>query len=408
MSRYSTPAEISAFRAGLGARPMIVNDVDGNVARGYKLSPGRTLELGPEDDPDNQSIPFGTSQAELQELVDNGTVYVDLFASKAMDVRLAPELVAAVNENTRAGRPLDLAFLTSRGSEHVLTVFRESGVLAPERATLVADSGNRLYYKGEPSDIRSLSRDEQNFLLLISDMKQAITDAMKDEVSGLGLDAGSMPQPYIEQKGTATNVHWRAILDHYGQAEGSALDVRIGTVMKEGLTRYLEQRGPKEGDGSPVFKILAAPASTEVKLAGVNKGHGLEALIKKAMELPEDQRPTAVVFTGDDVCKEDGSPGTDYFAMIEADRLQEKYGIPVFNIHTHHPEGGINGVSPDPKKDSQNLAKAGYDVPRIDLVVPTPQRLVEFIVSVRNTPSAPLPQRRPSAGGGQAPLSPEM
>jgi hypothetical protein len=75
------------------------------------------------------------------------------------------------------------------------------------------------------------------------------------------------------------------------------------------------------------------------------------------------------------------TPGTDYFAMIRAEELTEKYGIPVFNIHTHHPIGGdMRSRIAEPNKSPANLAPE-YPQPRIDLVVPTPNKMSNVIVA---------------------------
>lgn len=358
---------------------MFVCDMDGNIMRGYSLAEGKLLPLGPDDNPANQDIPFGTSQEELQELVDNGTLVPGLFARKAMDARLPAELVEMVNNYTKTGQAYRLCFLTSRGARDAVKLMHESGVGEPEKATLVADSGGALYFGGVRSDVRKMSEAELDFLESVNGKEEELNKNVHEIVSGEGFDAGKASGVFIEQKGTAVNIHYRTILNEFDQSEGSDLDRKIGDALKA-FVDALVQSGPEEKDGSKVFKTLGAPAAVEMKIAKVNKGHGLEAIARKAFELEEP--PTAIIFSGDDVCKSDGGPGTDYYAMIRAEELQGRFGIPFFNVHTHHPENGrIDGTSPDPHKDPDKLS-GEHPVPRIDLVVARPGDLVVLITKV--------------------------
>jgi hypothetical protein len=377
MTGYSTPEQITEFTSKLGERPLFICDMDGNIMRGYSLAPGKSLPLGGGDNPDNQCIPFGTSQGELQKLVEDGTLTVGLFAEKAMDARLPAELVALINANTESGNQYALGFLTSRGAADAVKLMHESGVAQPEQATLVADSGGALYFGGKRKDVRALSEEENNYILAVSNMADALNALVQVAITEAGFDADKAPPVFIEQKGTACNIHFRTILGAYGQAEGSALDAMIGKALKERLETYA-QNGPDDDDGTKVFKVLGAPAAVEIKIAKVNKGHGLEATAEEAMKL--ENPPTSIIFSGDDVCKSDGGPGTDYFGMVRADELQERYGIPFFNIHTHHPaDGKIDGTKPDPHKAPEKLSSA-YETPRIDIVLPRPAALVNLII----------------------------
>ncbi len=378
MTRYATPDDIRAFSDKLGSRPLFVCDMDGNIMRGYTLAEGRTLPLGAGDNPDNQSIPFGTTQDDLKAMVADGALKLGLFAQKAMDARLPAELVEVINRNTETGNLYALGFLTSRGAKDAVKLMHESGITAPEKATLVADSGGALYFGGVRKDVRALSDEENAYILALSDMGEEFKNLVKEALMTEGFDPDQAPAPFIEQKGTACNIHYRTILNACGQPEGSALDTAIGAAFKQKLAAYAKA-GPKEPDGTDVFKTLGAPAAVEIKIASVNKGHGLEATAVEAMKLP--QPPTAIIFSGDDVCKKDGGPGTDYYGFVRADELQERFGIPFFNIHTHHPENGdIDGTAPDPYKAPDRL-NADYPVPRIDLSVPRPGALVELILT---------------------------
>ncbi len=378
-SSYSTAKEIESFMIRLGTRPMFVCDMDGNIMRGYTLAPGKTLPLGPNDNPANQAIPYGTSQEEIERLVKEGVLVPGLFAEKAMDARLPVELVEIVNDYIRSGNAYRLGFLTSRGAKDAVKLMKESGIDQPEKATLVADSGGALYFNGVRSDVRKMSPGEIAFLESVNSKENELNEIVRKAVSANGFDASKASKVFIEQKGTAVNIHYRTILNDYGQPEGSGLDSAIGGALKEFIGKLVEQ-GPNEEDGSKVFKTLGAPAAVEMKVAKVNKGHGLEAIALEAFKL--DNPPTSIAFSGDDVCKGDGGPGTDYYAMIRAEELAGRFGIPFFNIHTHHPEGGkLDGTVPDPNKAPDKLSKE-HPAPRIDLVVPRPGKLVELILTV--------------------------
>ncbi len=378
MRFYSTQDEIESFTASLGDRPLFVCDMDGNIMRGYSLAFNKELPLGPEDNPDNQSIPFGTTQEDLKRYLDDGTLIAGLFAEKAMDARLPAELVELINRNTDSGNTYSLGFLTSRGAKDAVKLMKESGVKEPEKATLVADSGSALYFGGERFDVRKMSDEELAFLDAINGMADELNKIAHEAMLSEGFNPSGAPSLFIEQKGTACNIHYRTLLSMFGQPEGSLLDRKLGGDLKEFMTEYAAG-GPDEEDGSKVFKVLGAPAAVEMKIAKVNKGHGLEATAVEAMKLPEP--PTSIIFSGDDVCKSDGGPGTDYFGMIRAGELQEQFGIPFLNIHTHHPEGGkIDGDIPDPLKSPVKLKD--YEAPRIDLVLPRPGALVALILHV--------------------------
>lgn len=394
MSGYSSPSDIKAFLATLGARPCFVNDMDGNTLDGYTLKPGKPLPLGKGNDPKNQSIPFGTSPLQLDLLAATGVLEKGIFAEKPMDARLPPRLVALVNDAIANDNPFAIAFLTSRAAGDALTLLRESGVTAPEKATLIADSGATLRLNGEKTEVRRLSDEERGFLSSLGAKAETFREAAQNVLAAQGFDPAACPGLYIESKGIALNVHYRAVLAAYNQPEGSALDRALGAALKT-LLRAETGNGPQSA-GAPVFKTLDGPATVEVTAGDINKGHGLEALLRaiKTANAPV----TSVVFTGDDVSKGNGTPGTDWFAMIRAPELSETYGIPVRNIHTHHPVGAdLAATLPDPAKSPAALS-AEWPAPLRDLVVRTPEALGDVIVSALHPATAPpAPQSAPQA-----------
>lgn len=377
MTVYATAAERHAFIRGLGDNPMFVFDLDGNVVSGFSLVEGQALLLSPGDDPANRAIPSGTGWNEIQALVAAGIVRPTLFARKAMDVRLPPDLVALINDCIAADRPFRLAGLTSRSSEDALNIFAESGVRRPDLATLVADSGGTMRVRGVRHDVYCLTGEDTAFLQDIADDRLTLQAIVMATVDALGFRARLCPPLYFERKNIAANIHYREILDAYGQGEGSALDRALGTVLKSAFDGRVAA-GPSNAGGAPVFKTLDGPATVEIKVAEVNKGHGLEALLRAALE--SRWPPSAVGFSGDDICKGNGNPGTDYFAMIRSRALFETYGVPVYNVHTHHPVGAtLDGTVPDPAKAPGRLLEA-YDRPVIDLVVPNPAANVALVI----------------------------
>ncbi len=388
MNKYSSREHITHFiariteQSGRGERPAFVNDLDGNLLVGYSLADSQSLPLGPLDNPANQAIPFGSTPAQLREWVRQGILVEGIFAEKPMDARLPVDLVDRVNGNVRDGRPFDIAFLTSRSAADAVVLLRESGVERPEQVTLIADSGATLYFHGAKRDVRVLSSAEHDFLFQIDTGIEALTGKVLELLSARGLDTARCPNLYIETKGIAKNVHYRAVLMAYGQPEGSDLDQHIGGLVKAEL-RKLVENGPQQADGSQTFQILDGPATVEVTVAGINKGDGLYAIAEAAAQY--SPRPTAVIFTGDDVSKGNGTPGTDYFAMIRAPEVAEQYGIPVYTIHTLHPLGGrLDGLHPDERKSVLTLSEH-YPAPRIDLCVPTPQALAGVILLAHDT-----------------------
>ena len=248
----------------------------------------------------------------------------------------------------------------------------------PEQVTLVADSGATFYLNGAKREVRRLSEAEKEFLGRIDERADALKVKVQVILTELGFNRATCPDLYIEPKAIAKNVHYREVLIAYDQPDGSELDQRISAVVKAELQKLI-QDGPQEIDGSLTFKTLDGPATVEVKVASVNKGHGLQAIIEAAAQ--SHTPPTAVIFTGDDLSKGNGTPGTDYFAMVRAPYLAELYGIPIYTIHTHHPERGkLDGTDPDERISIATLSEQ-YPAPNIDLRVPTPTALAEVILS---------------------------
>ncbi len=383
MSVYSSADQISAFLEDIGDTPLFVCDMDGNVMTGYNLVDGAVspFVLGEGDDPKSQSIPFGTSLQEIEKLVSEGVYEKGIFAKKAMDVRLPQPLVDLVNESVEAGEPFKIAFLTSRGSADARKLLQESGVNNVDQVTLVADSGAILFLNGERREARSLSAKERLHLQQVEDIGLYLRPAIENIARDHGFDLSEpMPDLYVEHKGIATNIHYRELLEHFDQAENSSFDKAVGARIKAALQAHADT-GPylekAEGEFFPVFKTLDGPATVEIKIAEVNKGHGLAAISEAALE---SEKPlSSIVFTGDDVAKGD-SPGTDYFAMAQARTLAFRFGVPFYNIHTHHPVGNdVRCEVADPKKAPSGLS-AAFNKPDIDITVATPTDLQAIIL----------------------------
>lgn len=396
MTKYSTAAEIKSFLREIGDRPLFVCDMDGNVMTGYSLderSGGMRLPLMGADDPARQAIPYGTGHDSLDVLVDMGILKTGIFAEKAMDARLPKKLVDFVNDSMRESAPYKIAFLTSRGADDARTLLRESGIRDLEKVTLVADSGASLFINGAETQARILTPEEKACLTGIDVIAKQLQSGVEHIVEHHLGSSEACPPLFVEHKSIATNVHYREILSHFGQGENSPLDKDIGGFLKSSLDEYIEDGVHDELD-APVFKTLDGPATVEVKVADINKGHGLSAIVSAALE--SGHRPSAVIFTGDDVAKGNGNPGTDYYAMAEAKSLTAEFGIPFRNIHTHHPVGNdVNGTMPDENKSPETLSSK-FPKPPIDLVVPTPAVLADIILSANGRIcEEPARQRRP-------------
>lgn len=383
MTVYSSADEISAFLEEIGDMPLFVCDMDGNVMVGYNLVEGAVSPLipGEGDDPKSQSVPFGTPLQEIEDLVREGVYEKGIFAKKPMDVRLPRPLVDLVNESIEAGEPFKIAFLTSRVLTDARKLLHESGVRNVDKVTLVADSGATLFLNGEKKEVRTLSSEEKLHLRQVGDIALSLRPAIETVARDHGFDLSEpVPDLYVEHKGIATNIHYREILDRFGQGESSFFDKAVGRHIKAALQAHADA-GPQvektEGAFSPVFKTLDGPATVEIKIAEVNKGHGLAAISEAA--LASDRPLSSIVFTGDDVAKGD-SPGTDYYAMAQARVLAMRFGIPFYNIHTHHPvDNNMSGVDPDPRKAPSGLS-AAFNKPDIDLTVATPADLQAIIL----------------------------
>ena len=398
---YSSLSDMTVFLEKIGNNPLFVNDLDGNIMNAFALAPGSLLPLTTTDNPRLQAIPFGMSSQEIEHLVEKRVLKRAIFAERNMDVRLPQCLVHIVNNSIAIGAPGPLAFLTSRGDGDALKLFAESGVHYPECATLATDSGATLNLHGERLIIRGLKPSEQDYLASIPQKHQSELDAIvRQTLSGYEFDADRAPPVTFEMKDTAIGIHYRNVLSAYGQKDGSRLDLALGEALKP-LIEKLTQNGPGDEHGRPVFKFLDAAASVEIKMVGADKGDGLRAIVDNVIGGGQDY--SSVVFCGDDVCK-NGRPGTDYDAMIMAEKLQEEYAINVFNIHTHHPvidpdrriEQGAprqarSNLVPDPARTPDNLG-IGYEKPRIDLRVPSPLMLVGLIMQAVQAPLLPSPR----------------
>ena len=274
--------------------------------------------------------------------------------------------------------------------------------------TMVADSGATLYLDGERHEVRSLSPAEVKFLGGIDDLEATLNKDLKEVLLEQGLDPAICPKLYIEKKGIATNLHFREILTAYGERDGSNLDKLIGARFKARMQSFVEQ-GPRDSEGDLTFKTLDGPATVEVKVAKVNKGQGLQALAKAAVN--SSTPPSAIIFSGDDVSKGNGTPGTDYYAMVEADAVARECGVPVLNIHTHHPkDGSLRGAEPDPAKAIDTLSDK-YPPPHIDLTLPTPAETGGLIVTtLRHETSKPLlqPKVASNVAGALPPAVPQI
>ena len=378
---YSTPQDIEKFMAQLGDNPMFVCDMDGNVMEGYSLNEGQSLVLSSTDNPKTQSIPFGTTLKQLDDLVEQGVLKTGVFAEKSMDARLPQDLVDFLNDRIANNSPFNLTFLTSRAADDARRLLVESGVANIDKVTLVADSGATLYISGQKQQVCKLSDHEGAYLngveSLAENLQSDVNDLIKQHVPDF---AGDIPALFVEHKGIATNIHYRAVLSAVGQGENSDLDKAIGAFIKGKLQSYVDAaESPKEEDGKPVFKTLDGPATVEMKVASVNKGHGLAAMMEASFGPENPRLPTAVVVTGDDVAKGEGT-GTDYYMMVRSRALGLEKGVPTFNIHTHHAVGNnVNGTEPDPNKSPTRLA-AQFPQPPIDITVPTPKALGQVIL----------------------------
>ncbi len=374
---------------------MFVCDMDGNVLVGYTLAPGQTLSLNQNDDPKRQAIPFGLSLTQINKLAATGILQTGIFAQKTMDARLPQSLVELVNEGIARGEPFRLAFLTSRSREDALILLRESGVTDPKKVTLVADSGATLSVLGQLHDVYTPTLAEQVHLAALENMTGDLKGQIQQALKAQGFDETSCPDLFVERKHIAWNLHHRAILEHYGQAENSVLDKTISDLVYEAVDQHAAQGGWSAETGLKVFKALRGPATVEMKIATINKGMGLDALANVAHVA--GQMPTNVVFSGDDVANAAGAPGTDYYGMAQSVILAEKYNVPFHNILTLHPKGGdLTSFEPDLNK-SPNGLKPPYQAPQIALVVRTPadmQGLISDVLGQGGQVAAKKPEAR--------------
>jgi hypothetical protein len=351
MSVYTSKADIRkainaiAGTAGDGKRPLIVLDLDGNILVGYNTEWNKPLQPGL---PDNQNIPF---DADIDALMQEGKITPALFADRGMDVRLPANLVKVLNELGVKGRPFDVAILTSRNLEAAEAILRASGVRHPEKIAFFADSGATAYVNGERVDNVTLADKEKDFLGGMLDQRAVLEEAINREIRQAGLDPAGRPRLFLEEKNIATTIHYREILSHYGQGEGSELDEKLGHAIQGVMQAYLE-RSPLNADGKKIFQLLDAPTALEIKFGAMDKGVGLKNIVELARK--NGVEPSALVYAGDDICKQLGEkvvPGTDYHAFVSGPRIAEELGIPFYGIHTLHPaDKSLPPIDANPQK----------------------------------------------------------
>jgi trehalose-6-phosphatase len=368
METYSTPSQIADFVASLEADvtpsrlPLFVLDLDGNALIGYTLAAGAQVPLAPGDDPARRTLPSNADMAALQA---QGLVTAGLFAQKPLDARLPATLVERLNHLHASGRPYQLAVLTSRSEADALQVLKDSGVTAPQDVTLIADSGAVMRVEGQRRDIRVLSAQERDFLDGLRTIQPRLETALDELLLRHGLDPSNRPPLEIEQKGIASNLHFRGVIEHYAIAENTPLSREISGLLQKQMQQYIAAASPVAAVGGAAFKLLHGPATLELKLADIDKGHGLHALVNHALQ--SGYSPSAVVFAGDDVCNRDSQgaahPGTDYFAFAAAPVIQKHTGIPCHNLHVlHAADGTLQGAEPDASKTIVAMGKP-YDKP---------------------------------------------
>lgn len=389
---YSTQTEIQEFKDGLGENPLFVCDMDGNITQAYSLpktaEPNMHLfENGA--NPANQNIPFNYCAQELDYLVEADQLSKSIFAGATMDVRLPGNLVRLLNHYNETGQPFRLTLLTSRKIKEALQILRASGVHQPEKVTLVADSGATLQINGKYQNARPLSEEEQGIKKSLiekvssEEFAQKIKEIISEHVALNELPPELLETtPYIEVKNIAVNVHYRQIiefLDNKGRAyDAAALDKKLGSFVHHALNDIV---------AGTSFSLRAGSLTVETILEDINKGHGLETIVQAAVDA--GHIPSSVTFSGDDVCHSQNGgfkPGTDYYAMIAAPALQEKFGIEFYNVHTHHPEEKTSlqrGLFPKQDNDPTHLPN-NYPKPDIKLKIAFPWENADLISDILN------------------------
>lgn len=374
--QYSTEQEKADFISKLveassaTRQPLFVLDLDGNAVLGY--NPTTSTES---DDPRRNFA----ADADMDALVRDGLAKPALFAAKPLDARLAQPLVSQMNRLIAKGQHFSLAVLTSRSESDALSLLRDSGVREPQKATLIADSGAVMRLGGARTLLRAPSIEERQVLNGLDAALENLEPQIDDLLNQRGYDTTSRPPLEIEPKGIATNLHFRALLDHYGLEDHSPAAQAVSELVQQALQHYVQQ-SPAGG----AFKLLHGPATLEMKLADIDKGHGLHALVVAAQEA--HHQPSAVIFAGDDVCNhsKDGAvtPGTDYFAFAALPEIASNTGIPAFGIHTQHNlSASLEGGAPNPAKAIVPMA-APYDAGiKAELTVPSPLALGALVDS---------------------------
>ena len=378
--QYSTPQEIKELNEKVGANPTFVFDMDGNVLEGYDLP--KNVPLYPDElleTTEKQSFPFHMTGKDLDVAVSAGLAKKVLGAEKTMDVRLPTPMVAAINHYIEQGRYFTLCALTSREMSEARKILEASGVKKAEKVTLVADSGATLQINGENRLIRDITEGEKLFKDNLAQRAKSddFSSALHEKLAESGYNTEGMPEPYIEEKGIALNVHYREIINHFGEDEGGQLDNILTPFIKNYFSDEIAA-GPKDEKGNDVFGVLDGPMTVEFKITNITKGDGLEAITKALIEAGVN--PSAIIFSGDDLCKDIGGhsgPGTDYFAAVRADELECDYEIPFFNVHTHHP---VPGKSDTPRPErNPDLLPENMKL-RVDLRVPHPADNCRFMI----------------------------
>lgn len=377
---YSTETDIQSVLNNLHpsgtneTRPIAVLDMDGNINIGYVLNEGKVLLLNEEDDPETQTIPSGY---DAEELVEQGLARRTLFAAKSNDARIAPELVAKINEQHEQGDYLSICFLTSRRYADVEFILRESGINHPEKMTLVADSGNLLHINGEIRHVKELTQEETAFIYGVeSDLGPRLNQEVKDILREEGLNVNGASNLFIEPKGTAINLHYRGLFETLGLSENDGIGQKIVMHLQTELQNYMG-KVPQERDGTSVFKLGPGPMTFEIKLASITKATGMQAIVEEIQNA--GRNPDRIIFAGDDCAQKPGidSYGTDHSAMEWVNANLGSRGVV---IHTHHPlNNEFQGEVADPAKRAPSGLK-------IDLTSRSPMQTANFVVRAISLP----------------------
>lgn len=379
-----------------GQRPLFVLDMDGNVLIGYNTVDGKPLPGVPVLTPEEiaqgkKQTRYIPADADIDALLKEGKIVPTIFANGGMDVRLPKNLVEELNRASATDRPFDIAILTSRGMEEAEEILRYSDVKNPEKLAFFADSSATAYIDGKLTENYEKSPEEIRFLKGLEDknLLKKMEAAVDEAIKSIGEDpAKRKHELYIQPKHIATNIHWREIMNDYkGQGyDFSPLDKAIATALQPILSEYLDTNNFTNIEGKPVFKYLGGPATTEIKIAAIDKGLGLEKIVELALD--RGVEPSSIIYVGDDIAKfesftskdrekgfkpiiapgKDGVleefrriPGTDYFAFAAGPKIEKETKIPFFGIHTLHPlDGSIADINADPQLSVPTPSKMAF------------------------------------------------